>query len=126
MVEALPPLSGDDLIRMWNAGLRSAIPRVLASSTPSERARERAAFIARAVNVTSPAGQPSAYAVARELHARMLQLVRARPMFLDAGTIDGCLGAALLVDNWEPPCERTIRNALRKSPPLFVPEGHAY
>lgn len=126
MLEALPPFSGEDLVRMWNAGLRSAIPRVLASSTPSERARERAAFIARAATVTSSAGRSSAYAIARDLHDRMLKLVQAQPSFLDAGTLDGCLGAALLIDGWEAPCERTIRNALRKSPPLFVPEGRAY
>ncbi len=119
MLEALPPFSGDDLVRMWNAGLGSAIPRVLASSSPSERARERAAFIFRAVDFTGL--QSSPYAIARVLHARMVQLERARPAFVDAGTLDGCLCAALLVDGWEPPCERTIRNTLGKRGQFFFP-----
>lgn len=113
MLAAAPEFSGDLLVNLWNHGpeLRPALARVLASTLPTERARERRRFLVVAARLLG-CPELSTYAIARRLHARMGELLVCFPGYIDVALFDGALSAALLVDGLELPVERTVRNAL--------------
>lgn len=95
----LPPLPGDALLKLYNAQLPAEVlgpvmARAVSTLKPAERAHERDRFVLRAAGLRPPA---TAYGHARAIHARMGVLLTAFPGYLDAGTVDGCLGLVLVL-----------------------------
>lgn len=104
----LPALRGEDLAALhnqpWGAGL---VVRVLATATPSERARERDRFLRRAAAASHLRGV-SQRALVAKLRARLTRFrLYGIPSFIDVGTPDGCLQLAVIVgvaSPARPPC----------------------
>jgi hypothetical protein len=105
-------ITGGTLVELWNHGrsLRPAFWRLVEGMPVSERAQLRDEFLARA-REQSRAG--SDYDAANRFVDRMSDLLL--PAFIDVGTLDGLLAAALVVNRNRVPSQSSVIRALSKT-----------
>jgi hypothetical protein len=100
---------GELAVGCWNApALRSAIERMIRAAPQAERTEARRRFLLRAAGLV---GGPEA-GQARKIHERLEAMRWNRPGFIDLGTLDGNVAAALLMNLWARPSIMWVRRAL--------------